>query len=114
VPHPQRYTVRAGDTIVTVADRFNISVEELRSWNGLRSSALRPGQSVYVAEPLRLAPAGRSRLRVRSLGHGHTTSASHAATRSSKGHAKTSAKNSATGSTHPSHSSATHPKHKAG
>ena len=28
---PQRYTTRRGDTLVTVADRFNLSVEDLRS-----------------------------------------------------------------------------------
>ncbi len=32
---PQRYTARRGDTLVTVADRFNVSVDELRRWNQL-------------------------------------------------------------------------------
>ncbi|MBB5318766.1 transglycosylase SLT domain-containing protein [Tunturibacter empetritectus] len=53
---PQRYTVRRGDTLVTVSDRFGVSVEELRRWNHLRSSTVRPGYSLAVAEPVKLAP----------------------------------------------------------
>jgi membrane-bound lytic murein transglycosylase D len=61
---PQRYTLRAGDTLVTVADRFNVSIEELRKWNSLRSSSVRPGRALYVAEPVRLGPSVRARGRV--------------------------------------------------
>lgn len=57
--NPQRYTVRRGDTLLTIADRFNVSVENLRVWN--HDAALRAGRSVYVAEPLRLAPSARAR-----------------------------------------------------
>jgi membrane-bound lytic murein transglycosylase D len=109
VPHPQRYTVRAGDTIVTVADRFNISVEELRNWNGLRTSALKPGRSLYVAEPLRLAPSGRSRSRGHAAGHSTGTSSKSAA----KGHAKASVKTSGHTAARTSHAAGSHPKHKA-
>ena len=55
--HPQKYAVRHGDTLVTIADRFNISVEDLRGWNHLLANAVRTGQSLNVAEPVRLAPA---------------------------------------------------------
>jgi membrane-bound lytic murein transglycosylase D len=51
----QRYTTRRSDTLVTVADRFGVSVEQLRSWNHLTDNRLAPGRSLYVAEPLRLA-----------------------------------------------------------
>lgn len=61
VKRPQRYLVRRGDTLVTVADRFNVSVEDLRAWNHLRAGAVRPGQALDVAEPVRLAPSMRSR-----------------------------------------------------
>ena len=44
---PQRYAVRHGDTLVTVADRFDVSVEELRRWNHLSSNALKPGTLAY-------------------------------------------------------------------
>lgn len=61
---PQRYTLRAGDTLVTVADRFNVTIEELRKWNSLSTSSVRPGKVLYVAAPVRLAPSVRTRGRV--------------------------------------------------
>jgi membrane-bound lytic murein transglycosylase D len=54
---PQRYAVRRGDTLITVADRFGVSVEELRRWNHLSSNVVKPGSSLAVAEPVKLAPA---------------------------------------------------------
>jgi membrane-bound lytic murein transglycosylase D len=84
---PQRYTVAKGDTLVTIADRFNVSVEELRKWNDLSASAMRPGKSVYVAEPVKLGPATRIQARTRST-HGHTST-------KSKTSAKTTTKASA-------------------
>lgn len=59
--HPQRYTVRRGDTLVTVADRFNVSVEELRQWNHLRSSSVSTGRLLAVSEPVRMAPTAHLR-----------------------------------------------------
>jgi membrane-bound lytic murein transglycosylase D len=50
-----RYVARKGDTLVTVADRFNASVEDLRQWNHLTGTALAPGRSLYVSEPARVA-----------------------------------------------------------
>jgi len=58
---PQRYAVRRGDTLVTVADRFGVSVEELRQWNHVSSNGLKPGSSLAVAEPVKLAPITRVR-----------------------------------------------------
>jgi membrane-bound lytic murein transglycosylase D len=60
---PQRYSVRRGDTLVTVADRFGVSVEELRRWNHLSSNAVKPGGSLAVAEPVKLAPVTHVRSR---------------------------------------------------
>jgi membrane-bound lytic murein transglycosylase D len=54
---PQRYGVRRGDTLITVADRFGVSVEELRRWNHLSSNVVKPGSSLAVAQPVKLAPA---------------------------------------------------------
>jgi membrane-bound lytic murein transglycosylase D len=64
----QRYTARRGDTLVTVADRFGVAVEDLRAWNHLSSNKLTPGRSLYVAEPVRLAPMGKA-----SRGHATAT-----------------------------------------
>jgi membrane-bound lytic murein transglycosylase D len=58
-PHPLHYVTRVGDTLVTVADRFNVSVEDLRRWNHLSSSRIPPRRSLYVSQPIRLAPVAR-------------------------------------------------------
>jgi len=56
MPHPLRYITRVGDTLVTVADRFNVSVEDLRHWNHLSSSRIGARRTLYVSEPVHLAP----------------------------------------------------------
>ena len=70
-----RYTVRHGDTLITIADRFNVSVARLREWNHLRSNAVAPGKSLYVAEPVHLAPAFHGRRSRTHAAHGQTTPA---------------------------------------
>jgi membrane-bound lytic murein transglycosylase D len=60
---PQRYALRRGDTLITVADRFGVSVEELRRWNHLSSNLVKPGSSLAVAEPVKLAPVTHVRSR---------------------------------------------------
>jgi membrane-bound lytic murein transglycosylase D len=43
------YKVRRGDTLSEIADRFNVSVRELMTWNRLRqSSSLRTGQRLVL------------------------------------------------------------------
>jgi membrane-bound lytic murein transglycosylase D len=71
---PQRYAVRHGDTLITVADRFGVSVEELRRWNHLSSNSVRPDVSLVVAEPVKLAPSTHIR-----GGAGHNRSSGHSA-----------------------------------
>ncbi len=68
---PQRYMLRRNDTLVTVADRFGVTVEQLREWNHLTSSRVAPGRSLYVSEPIRLAPTSRAArgLRTRNTTH---------------------------------------------
>ncbi len=62
---PQRYAVRRGDTLITVADRFGVSVEELRRWNHLSSNVVKPGSSLAVVEPVKLAPVTHVRGKAR-------------------------------------------------
>jgi membrane-bound lytic murein transglycosylase D len=74
---PQRYTVRRGDTLITVADRFGVSVEQLRRWNHLSSNGLKPGASLAIAEPVKLAPSAHVRskaARGKSSSHGAASS----------------------------------------
>jgi membrane-bound lytic murein transglycosylase D len=84
---PARYTVRRGDTLVTVADRFGVSVEDLRRWNHLSSNVLRPRSSLAVAEPVKLAPGMHMRVRGRGARRGagstHATASRASARRSS-------------------------------
>jgi membrane-bound lytic murein transglycosylase D len=88
--HPQHYTMRAGDTLVTVADRFNVTVEELRRWNHLSSAGVRPGRLLAVSQPVRLAPATRVRgRRSRSSSALHRTGSVHSTSHSSKPSAST-------------------------
>ena len=70
--HPQHYRVLRGDSLMTVADRFNVSVEDLRQWNHLQANAIAPGRTLAVSEPMHLAPTGRARSRAsRSSGGTH-------------------------------------------
>jgi membrane-bound lytic murein transglycosylase D len=97
---PQRYGVRRGDTLVTVADRFGVSVEELRRWNHLSSNALKPGSSIAVAEPVKLAPSAHGRSKVargKKSAHTATVPVHEASTHTDAKHAseKTSASSTA-------------------
>jgi membrane-bound lytic murein transglycosylase D len=114
VARPRTYKVRRGDTLVTVADRFGVTVEQLRRWNHLRSNSVSAGHSLRVSEPVKLAPRTRMRGRSsRGQARSHRSSASSGsrsksspATRShskshSSGHAaskKTSTKSKSAGS----------------
>ncbi len=57
-----RYRVQRGDTLVTVADRFDVTPEQVRRWNHLRAGSVVAGKYLFVAEPAHIA--------VRTKGHG--------------------------------------------
>ncbi len=80
---PSRYVPRRGDTLVMVADRFNVSTEDLRRWNGLTSSNLRTGRTLWVTEPVRLAPSSRLRGRRTGVALSHSRDYGAAALRGS-------------------------------
>ncbi len=42
------YHVRPGDTLSEIAQRFGVSVRDLKRWNGLRSSRIYPGQRLKI------------------------------------------------------------------
>jgi membrane-bound lytic murein transglycosylase D len=92
--HPMHYRVLRGDTLVTVADRFGVSVEDLQRWNHLSSkAALRPGTTITVAAPVKLAPSMRSRSsgRKKTSHTSSTTASSHATSHSAESHTTHSA-----------------------
>jgi membrane-bound lytic murein transglycosylase D len=57
------YTVRRGDTLVTIADRFGVSLNQLRRWNKISGIRVEPGRRLHVAEPAHVRTATRSHRR---------------------------------------------------
>jgi membrane-bound lytic murein transglycosylase D len=52
------YSVHSGDTLFWIANRYGVTVEQLRAWNGLSGSYIRPGQSLVVRyTPVKTASA---------------------------------------------------------
>ncbi len=82
--HPKR-----GDTLVTIADRFDVTVKELRRWNHLRGSVVTPGKALYVAEPAHVSYRRRgSRRHHAASGSGRTGHSSKPASRKKSSTAK--------------------------
>jgi len=59
--HTDVYKARRGDTLVTIADRFGVSLEDLRRWNHGVGTTVIAGQRIRVTEPAHLAPHTRER-----------------------------------------------------
>ncbi|MGB6688081.1 MAG: transglycosylase SLT domain-containing protein, partial [Terracidiphilus sp.] len=51
------YTARRGDTLITIADRFGVSLEQLRRWNQITGTKVAPGRRLHVAEPVHVVRA---------------------------------------------------------
>lgn len=47
-PVAGHYTVRRGDTLFSIAGRFNVSVAELKAWNKLRGANLQAGKRLVI------------------------------------------------------------------
>jgi membrane-bound lytic murein transglycosylase D len=43
--------VRKGETLVTIADRFGVSLSQLRRWNAITGIKVEPGRRLHVADP---------------------------------------------------------------
>jgi len=44
------HTVRSGENLGLIAKKYGISVSRLKSWNGLSSNMIKPGQKLKVSE----------------------------------------------------------------
>ncbi len=77
------YVAHRGDTLVSIADRFGVSLTQLRRWNNLTGTKVPPGRRLHVAEPVRVS-------RTQSRRRGSTTSnaGDPPASAASKSHAK--------------------------
>lgn len=71
---PTRYTVRKGDTVLTVADDFGVPAAKVRQWNRLKGNSLRRGRTLLIYKPVgpgelaesKVASGGRTTHTVRS------------------------------------------------
>lgn len=72
-----RYKVKSGDTLSTIARRFNSSVAVIRQGNQLKSNTIRVGQGLVVPKPAResshyaLSEGERKRARIQQLAQQH-------------------------------------------
>ena len=102
--HTVFYTTRRGDTLVSVADRFGVSLDQLRRWNKLPLPASRStGRRLHVAEPT-VVRAGSSRSR---HGRGRTNTSREVASAASPSHESSSGAGSSRSKTSSSRSSRT-------
>lgn len=46
--HSTRYIVRRGDTLYSIANRFKVSVSEIKAWNKLRSNHVQAGRQLTI------------------------------------------------------------------
>jgi membrane-bound lytic murein transglycosylase D len=70
--HTLLYTARKGDTLVTIADRFGVSLDQLRRWNKVTGIKVEAGQRLHVGESAnvqRAASSGRRRGGSRASAH---------------------------------------------
>jgi membrane-bound lytic murein transglycosylase D len=63
VAHARLYTVHKGDTLVTIADRFGVSLNQLRQWNKISGTKVASGRRLHVSDsasaPRTAAVSGR-------------------------------------------------------
>jgi len=55
------YTTRKGDTLVTIADRYGVSLDQLRHWNKLKGTKVGAGKRLRVADAASTPRSSRSR-----------------------------------------------------
>ena len=56
--HTEIYKARRGDTLVTISDRFGVSLDDLHRWNHVTGTSVPAGQRIRVAEPVHVAARG--------------------------------------------------------
>ncbi|HZD47515.1 MAG TPA: transglycosylase SLT domain-containing protein [Silvibacterium sp.] len=82
------YRARKGDSLVTVGDRFGVTVDQLKRWNHLKSNAITPGHSLYVAEPARVPERSHKGHNASTASTAHGSSSHHTTAQAS--HTQTS------------------------
>jgi membrane-bound lytic murein transglycosylase D len=83
--HARLYVTRRGDTLVTIADRFGVSLSELRRWNAIPSGTrVDPGRRLHVADPAPVTRTSPERHHAVSSAPASTAAVSHAKSASGK------------------------------
>jgi len=54
---PETYRVRRGDTLIEIADRFDLWVRDVRKWNGISGNHLSVGQLIRLQPPEEGSPS---------------------------------------------------------
>lgn len=65
------HTVRSGETLSEIAERYHVSVSQLKSWNGLRSNNIRVGQKLRVRSSSSSSSSSSSRIASTSSAGGY-------------------------------------------
>lgn len=94
------YVTRRGDTLVSIADRFGLSLTQLRSWNHLSGTRVAPGRRLRISEPVRVSRRHRR--------HHSSSRTKHSSTASNK---TKSSRSTHTAPSKKSHSSKHHTEH---
>ncbi len=42
------HTVRSGDTLWEIAQTYNVSIRDIKNWNGMRGNTIRPGDELKI------------------------------------------------------------------
>lgn len=58
--NPDDYTVKSGDTVYSIAWRYEIDPEQFADWNNIRSNVIRPGQRLHTREPSNFVSTSKS------------------------------------------------------
>jgi len=82
------YTARKGDTLVTIADRFGVSLDQLRHWNGIVGFRVEPGSRLRVTDPANVSHPSRKHRRNAATGEAQTHEESSAKTSDTKSTAR--------------------------
>ncbi len=67
-----RYTIRKGDTVLSVADSFGVSADKLRQWNHLSGNSLHVGRALTLYRPVNAPQSAAQRRSAKGQAHGKT------------------------------------------
>ncbi len=104
--HTVYYTTRRGDTLVSVADRFGVSLTQLRRWNKLPATGIKidSGRRLHVAEPALVRTSSSRHAKSRTHGAREVASTAAPAGGTSSGSHSSRSKTSSSHASHTTHS----------